>query len=158
MLDQNTTTVITTLITAGSPLVALYLGIVLGRKHEDRKWSRERREEFYELTVKVYRYARDLFGNEKFTTDLYETIVPYTLRMTVLANLYLRPVKSQFAEFINELENVHKTHEKLFLIFSSPENNTDEEREEAFKEAKQAIELFEKKYKNLKDGLEKLVR
>jgi hypothetical protein len=154
-LDQNTTTVLTTLIAAGSPLIALYLGIILGRKQEDRRWKRERKEEFYELTLKVYRHSRDLYGEEKFTTDLYETIVPYLLRMTVLANLYLRPIKSQFNDFTDCLETVHKAHEKYFLVFSSPDDNPVEQAE-VFKETKQVVDNYDECYKNLKDGLEKL--
>jgi hypothetical protein len=69
-VDQNTTTVLITLITAGSPLIAVYLSIVLGRKQEDRKWKRERKEEFYELTAKIYRYTKELYGKEKLATDL----------------------------------------------------------------------------------------
>jgi hypothetical protein len=155
ILDQNTTTVLTTLIAAGSPLIALYLGIILGRKQEDRKWKKEIKEEFYELTLKIRRHTNDFFGSEKLITNLSETIAPYTLRIALLANLYLRSIKPQLSEFIDSLGNVDKTHEKFFLI-SPSEDTTGKKNEEAFENMMQAIELFEEKYKNLKDSLEKL--
>jgi len=158
MLDQNTTTVLTTFLSVGGTLCGVFLGITLNKWQDNTKRMRILTEEFYELTLKVYRYSRDLFGDEKFTADLYETIIPYILRMTALANLYLRPIKAQLADFTDSLDTLDRAHKEYFFVISSSEDNPVDKQAEVIKKLKQAVDIYDKKYKNLKDGLEKLVK
>ncbi len=158
MLDQNTTTLLTTFIVAGMPLVGVYLGFILNRWQESTRRKRETTKEMYELTLKVYRNLRDLTGQESFTTDLYETIAPSINRMIALANLHLRPVKTHVKGFVDSLDELQRLHEKCDTLCNSSDEVSAEQINEAFNQIRQGADICKNQYDKLKDELEKLVR
>ena len=124
MLDQNTTTIITTAITAVSTLSAAILGVFLANRHnekqektkaiEEREYRKKKVvEEVYEVLVRIDSlcdaFAYDVINGSSHPGEGIDVVGQIKViretsdRLKTLINLYIPTLKESLNIYINEL-------------------------------------------------------
>lgn len=152
MLDQNTTAVLTTLITVLGTLGGVVLGVVLSNRYVARQEKAKRNipiiEETYTLVNKIddqidecLRENKLLIGNMKDMND----------RVRTLIYLYLRSIKKEYNEY-------GKTYWELMNLLREKEGRYHERNENSMPiEENWCYARYRKNFVNLLESLEKLV-
>jgi hypothetical protein len=107
MLDQNTTTVLTTLITVFGTLGGVVLGVVLSNRYVARQEKAKRNtaviEEVYTLFEKINGCVTKNISTKRSCLDGTEE---YISRAQTLIYLYLPSLKEEITVFIRSLEEL----------------------------------------------------
>jgi hypothetical protein len=103
MLDQNTTTVLTTAITVLGTLGGVVLGVVLSNRYVARQEKFKRNNPIIEEVYTLINQMDNRFNDRLRNPGPYEED-PALERIRTLINLYLPSERAKFKEFINRMK------------------------------------------------------
>ncbi len=161
MLDQNTTTVLTTLITVFGTLGGVILGVVLSNRYVARQEKAKRNtmviEEIYGLLFKITNVITSIIDKRDTNRNLFNEVKEHLDRAYVLLNLYVPSLKNQTQEYFQSLVELSNVFTNFCDNMEIDPDDKISIREELVKVEELRQEHSEKTL-NLQYALEKLVR
>jgi hypothetical protein len=161
MLDQNTTTVLTALITVGGTLGGVILGVVLTNRYASTQEKIKRMqpviEETYTLLITIHKHLSYCIRKDGPQSGLLQEIREPMDRLMVLLSLYLPSLKQQTNDYFKnllELGTAYSGYYDLWEIDADDEWGLKEE----YTKIQQLMETSIKRDKALRQSLENLVK